>query len=420
MTFTLPNPGTPTFQSKTESANERSLRAALVAKFIKGINDTDITDGSLIERLMNNAVSAQAYFAAYTVAQPYGFTQSGGLGLNAGSLTHTVPATVAFPKQTSSSPTKLVRVSIASESHTYTANRDTYVYATSAGAFRYDEYANGAPTPSIPTDSTPLMKVVSGAATLTVTDTRILLNAGGANGSTPKNYRTGMYPVYKTATTVASSAGAIDYGGQQLLQTGESSTVDVTNNANFVSGTAAINQWQWLVGADNGAGGVSLKFTTGGPTASDYAGTAGSAGYDAFWRTYAGTVYRYLGAIRTDGAGNILKFFRLNDIVYWVDFQNVLAGGAAAAFAALSLATRVSPTSRFAALDIYSATGAGPANNKFRATGSGDTGRRFQSSANNFGIGDFWVNTDANQSVDYVVGTPGTIDVDVAGFKEAL
>lgn len=421
MSLTIPNPD---FVPNTTiySGEVDADFAAVVAKFSKGINDTDITDGSLIDILMAASSSVQNYFASYTTAQPNGYTESGGLGPdNAGGLSHTITALVAYPKKTSTTPNKLVRVTKVATSHTYTANRDTYVDINTSGNFVFIELSNGAGTPAVSADSTRLMKVVSGAATLTVTDLRTLISAVSATA--PKNYRFGAFPVYKTATTVALSSGAIDYGGQLLLQTGESSTVDITNNANFVSGTAAINQWQWLVGADNGAGGISLKFATSGPNASDFAGTSGVSGYDALWRAFSGVKYRYLGSVRTDGAGNVVKFYCLNKIVTLDQGVAALTAGAAAAYTAVSLAARMPSTSRRAILTLQSQNAAG--NNQtdgVRIRPAGSTSTIYSNDVAGSGSASAIsnVDTDASQQIEYLCVAPTTADIFVRGYEEAL
>jgi len=132
------------------------------------------------------------------------YTYTGMLGVTDSSLTSDISAGTSYVNG--------YRIVTAATSKTYTASKDTYVYIDQNGAFQYVEVANGAVTPTTPSNSLLLFKAVTdGTAITSVTDLRT---------TTPVNLR--IYQDLKsglvisrdpaTATKVTISRGEIELG----------------------------------------------------------------------------------------------------------------------------------------------------------------------------------------------------------------
>lgn len=133
---------------------------------------------------------------------------------------------------------------------------------------------------------------------------------------------------------------------------------------------------------------------------------------------------RYIGECRTDGASAILPFRVVRDWrqrrVLWDQdsffTREALVGGTSAVPAAVSLAARVPPTSTYAYIGSQLfCNGAANGVVYYRATGDPNIFaiRTGQGAA---GVGaegthNFWLRTDANQSIDYQMAAPAGSDV---------
>ena len=95
------------------------------------------------------------------------FVVSGSLPSTSTTLSTTIPEQIAYVMGQ--------RVDKASEAHTFTASKDTYVDLGTNGAYTYVEVANAAAAPAITANSIRMFKIVTDASTITtVTDLRTL------------------------------------------------------------------------------------------------------------------------------------------------------------------------------------------------------------------------------------------------------
>ncbi|MFC8008926.1 hypothetical protein [Streptomyces cinereoruber] len=133
--------------------------------------------------------------------------------------------------------------------HTFTANKDTYVSVNVSGVVTYSEVANNATPPSLPANSVWLAKVVSGASTLSSvlplygsTNPRAVVTQSGGittvtgwdaitvSSSSPTQTKTVSYGM-----TFASIPNVmVSFGGDQV-----SGSVALGNGGNNVQGKAA-------------------------------------------------------------------------------------------------------------------------------------------------------------------------------------
>lgn len=144
------------------------------------------------------------------------------------SLTQTTTAGVAYIANDADG--YLHRVSTAATAHTYTASKDTWVYLDYAGAFIYQEVANGAAQPSTPSNSIILAKVVTNGTDITsVADQR---------QTTPVNLR--IYSDYKQGLTISRDVTTatkivIGRGEVELGTTGKIRRNTVNTNVDFTT-----------------------------------------------------------------------------------------------------------------------------------------------------------------------------------------
>lgn len=239
-------------------------------------------------------------------------------------------------------------------------------------------------------------------------NSRTITNPGASN------YRSGLDVNYSTATNLLVRAGKLNFDGNATVTKAANTSVDVTSAGNFLTGSGpAINQHTWAV--INQAG--TIKLTAQAPNVSNAGvNTDGLLQY----RDFVGVFYRYLGSVRTDGAGNILPFIRAyQNVIIYNDSLSVLVAGASVAFAAVSLASRVPPTSKMAWVGRAGNGQTDNTANFLRATGGPGNGLVY------LGAGDTWpgiygwVPTNSAQSIDYKI-TAGTINLEVGGFLEDL
>jgi len=188
------------------------------------------------------------------------YVYSGGTIATSASLSSTITAMVAYIKNDADG--YLHRVATAATNKTFTASKDTYVYCDYAGAFIYQEVANGAGQPSDPANSIILAKVVTDGTTVAaVTDKR---------QTTPTNLR--IYSYYKnglvlsrdiaTATTVNIGPGDIELG-----TTGGKRTNNSPINVTFASagiggldtGSLAANTYYYIFAVADDTNAVNFK-----------------------------------------------------------------------------------------------------------------------------------------------------------------
>jgi len=246
------------------------------------------------------------------------------------------------------------------------------------------------------------------------------LNAGNAPID---NYRQGMTLVYKGPFTVAITNGVADLGGTGIIQRGESAPINVTNMNDFASGFPGSNQWQYVIFTDSGTQSPLLRFTTDPPNASDAGGTTTGL---LEYRIIGGTTYRYLGAVRTDGFTNLLKFSQVGQVVLYDSKQSVLfKAPAAGTFTAVSLASFVPATSTSAYLTVGGQFPAGTDMDtgiQFRPTGSSapDGQTNMIGSSGNSSM--LFADTNGSQSIDYRHngGGTGQISIYVSGYVSSF
>lgn len=151
-----------------------------------------------------------------------------------GDMTYTgmLPATSANLTSNISAGTSYVngyRVATDTTSKTYTASKDTYVYIDQNGAFQYVEVANGGATPTTPTNSLLLAKVVTDTDNITsVTDLRQLI---------PLNLR--IYQDLKSGLVISrdtATATKIDIGRGEI-ELGTTSKVRRNTSPTYVDFT---------------------------------------------------------------------------------------------------------------------------------------------------------------------------------------
>jgi hypothetical protein len=144
------------------------------------------------------------------------------------------------------------------------------------------------------------------------------------------------------------------------------------------------------------------------------------------------TVFRRIGWVRNGAASDFLVFLQFGTgtdrVQYWTENQTVLAvltNGAATTFTALSLATRVPPTSTNAYLRATHDAGSTGDYVSFRIGGSSlsDPATRVTGGTGGGGEGSdfFWIPTNSSQSIDYQNSSATEeTDVWVLGFFESI
>jgi len=148
-------------------------------------------------------------------------------------ITGLAPATSANLTSTISSGYAFVEGVLVykdAESHTYNANKDTYIFIDKAGNYTFSEVNNGDPAPSKPANTTPVAKVVTDATSITsvvriIDNTFVGRNAGFSNVSGYRNTFTGLNAGYNNTTGysntfVGRNAGFSNVSGYSNTFTG--------------------------------------------------------------------------------------------------------------------------------------------------------------------------------------------------------
>ena len=329
-----------------------------------------------------------------------------GTGLNPLSdtgLTITVGQGTAYILQTSTSPTKLVRVSKASSTVvTVPASTIGFIDLGVDGVFDISTNAPGAAV-----DHIRLISFTTDGSTVTVGPTDIADRIFLDNVKFPDEINNVIIEV-SAATTGTVKAGASMYDSTNVniitFSADVAFDITVTGAGGRDQGAEAGNTWYAL---------LVIEDTTGGNAQStllvadiDFpASVVLPTGYD---------IFRRVGWVRNDAGTNFLQGIGVDGWFVYDDDQNVLTGGASAAFAAVDVSSVVPPTSRRCQI-----VDSGPSGDRFtRITGSGAaTGNRV------FRAGDqmntFLQSVDAAQSYDYKTSA-GSATHDVQGYQDTL
>jgi hypothetical protein len=267
-------------------ANLESDNNAIESEFNGNIESVNIKDGTIVTSDMSDAVSSvPRWDEAFN-----DLTTSGMLPATSADLTSDISAGVSYVDG--------LRISKTAESHTYTANKDTYVYIHSGGYYVYQEVANGAGAPATPSNTLLLAKVVTDADNITSVDdqrtTAIQITVNSTNF--PKHYRKQAYVVRDTTTTVHLEPGYISVGNSIYSNASDTSSKNIATAANWIEGVPSGDLTSGLltyIYAYNDSGtSFDFKYSSADPVNSE-AGT-GTGGTLRYYTT-GGTDYRAVG-----------------------------------------------------------------------------------------------------------------------------
>jgi len=118
-----------------------------------------------------------------------------------------------------------------------------------------------------------------------------------------------------------------------------SPNVDVATSTSWLNGTTGPNMWIYVyLGA--GGPGWQVHLSDQPPDSND---TQNHLGGILRYRNYAGIWYRCIGAVRNDGAGNLVKFYQSGNMIAYDDalLNVVLVGGAAISWSDVDCSTYV-------------------------------------------------------------------------------
>ena len=131
-----------------------------------------------------------------------------------------------------------IRVDKTITAHTYSASKDTYVYINKGGFYQYEEVAVSAAAPTTPAGSLYLAIVTTdGDNITTVADSRttsIQITIGTTNF--PSHHRDRATVTRNSSTTFTLGAGDIAIGSSIYTRTSNTSTKNITTDANWIEG----------------------------------------------------------------------------------------------------------------------------------------------------------------------------------------
>ena len=182
-------------------------------------------------------------------------------------------------------------------SHTYTADKWTYVDLDMNGTYTYSETTIGATEPAVATNSIRLFRVSNDATKIdTVRDDRVM---GITVGSTEDYYRVGYHISIITPDNITINPGVVIHGGTRITKTSAIS-LDLTTAADYTEGVSlrALSADAWVVVNNLG----SIKMTTVTPDYSDVSG--GQSGLMRCYSLVGTTYWRALNWFRMNGTGS--------------------------------------------------------------------------------------------------------------------
>ena len=255
---------------------------------------TNIKAGSLVSQDFATSVS----LVKYRDEAFNDFTYTGHLPVTDATLTSNISAGTSYVNG--------VRIETSSQSHTYTASKDTYVYINAGGFFDFQEVANGASAPSTPANDLLLAKVVtSGTAITSVTDLRTTsIQITSNNSNFANDFRSGAFVSIDSTTTAHVEPGQVAIGSAYYTNIADTSTKSVATGTNWIEGSAPnIKNLRFYAYAFNNSGtAFDFKYSSADPVYSDTSlNTAGTLRY----YTTGGTTYRALAWISGDTSSTI-------------------------------------------------------------------------------------------------------------------
>jgi len=140
-----------------------------------------------------------------------------------------------------------------------------------------------------------------------------------------KDYISGAELVYVAAETIYATAGVVEINGSVYTRTAVSTTIDVSEDANKVAGTAdAASTWFYIYAYNDTGSSWDIKWWN---LAPQYSNCGTSTSGTLIYRQSGGAWYRCIGAVRNDASSNILIFYQENDWMYYDTVQAVLTNG---------------------------------------------------------------------------------------------
>lgn len=240
--------------------------------------------------------------------------------------------------------------------------------------------------------------------------------AGSGLPSVVDHARSGLEVQYESSGSVKVTAGLASIGDMSArVRKTAATVVDVGQAGSYLAGSPAANQWVYVAVAGDG----TIKLTTETPNASDATGTTDGL---LQYRTYGGVVYRYLGTLRTDGSGNVIKFHSTKGTVFYDDRQSILSVVTApTSFTSFSVASRIPPvtTRGYFRLGVQCPAGTGMDTGlKIRPAGSTASEGQAMHVGASGGASMAWADTSSAQALEYKVDCGGApqVSFDVEGF----
>jgi len=186
-----------------------------------------------------------------------------------------------------------------------------------------------------------------------------------------KDYISGAELVYVAAETIYATAGVVEINGSVYTRTADSTTIDVSEDANKVAGTAdAASTWFYIYAYNDTGASWDIKWWN---LAPQYSNCGTSTSGTLIYRQSGGAWYRCIGAVRNDASSNILKFYQDGDWIYYDTPQKALDTGSATTWTDVNCSSFVPAFCNLTFFDIRGMS----SNLYIRANGSADTARRW-------------------------------------------
>lgn len=230
----------------------------------------------------------------------------------------------------------------------------------------------------------------------------------------------GFELTYYTAGAVYVEPGTLFHGATEIDKTART-TLTLATGADWIDGSAPaslLNIWVYVY--VDASGNIKLH-----EVAPDKADTSGNTVGKLIYYYYAAgaSYWRWIGQVRTDGSGNIIKTYQVGDWIWYDAEQQLLSGGTATTWTTVDLSSRVPATSK----QVYRvASGSYNNSSNFsyydRANGSAITIAKITYPGGGSAGGLSWgaegqLDTSAAQVIQYQVsGTAPSVSIYVMGY----
>ena len=236
-------------------------------------------------------------------------------------------------------------------------------------------------------------------------------------GSNSHMISRGFELVYSSGTQVIVNPGTLYHNITQVNKTA-TTTLVLATGSDWIDGSAAASITSIPIYIYvNSSGGIKLE-----ETAPAYADTAGNTAGKKIYHKESSTYWRWIGSVMTNSSDEIIKFYNMNDWIYYDDGITdclVLNAGTQTSFTAQSCVTAIPATSQLASFHLHM----GGVNNvgvAIRATGSSGVGQVFQNYSPGTSSSVLRVTTNcptnSSQSIDYDMQGDTNVSIAVLGY----